>query len=84
MVDSPVSSSITTLSWPPEFPPIKPKFNKRSIARARILSAANSNRGPGTGLRTFRMKHIQEAVHKARKFRLVANDVLKEAGFNGS
>lgn len=81
MVEPPISSSLTTLSWPPKFPPLKP--SKRSIARSLILSAANSNRGPSTGLRTFRMKHIQEAVHKARKFRLVADDVLKKAGFNG-
>ena len=83
MAERPVSESVTTLSWPPKFPAITPKFNKRSIARARILSAANSNRGPSTGLPTFRMKHIQEAVHKVRKFNLVRSDVLEEAGYNG-
>lgn len=81
MVEPLVSSSVTTLSWPPQFPPIKPKFNKRSIARAHILSAANADRDPV--LYRFRMRHIQEAVHKARKFKLVSPKVLEEAGFNG-
>lgn len=49
--------------------------------RAHILSAANADRDPV--LYRFRMRHIQEAVHKARKFRLVLPEVLEKAGFNG-
>lgn len=59
--------------------PVHMVYSSRNTARHEILKVVNRN--SGWRAKPYSMRHIQEAVHIARKFRMVPQRVLIQAGY---